>query len=134
MTEYNAIWKSNSTADAVADFDDLDDVIDVVDDDGAEEELEIRFSVTEDRLRGMKAGIWRRAEQSATAQFELVAQFMVDENGVYLSQDDAYAILDDLTLDDLGEVFQALYKAMTDAVVPKKAGRQSIARRTSTTR
>jgi hypothetical protein len=80
----------------------------------------LRFNVTEERMKGLKVGVLRKANaQDVGGLLDFVAHFAVDENGRYLDSDLAYELLDDLTLEQLEETTLKLNEAMEDAAVPK---------------
>lgn len=85
----------------------------------------IKLKVTEERLKGTRAGVFRKLESSAAVQFEFVARFMIDENGEYLTETQAYEILDELPMSEIGDIMRQLRQAMEEAAVPNGSGLRS---------
>jgi hypothetical protein len=79
---------------------------------------DIKLLVTQERLQRTKIGIYRKLESSLGAQFAFVARFMVGKDGTYLSEDDAYAVLDELELAEVEGIVKQLQAAMEEAAVP----------------
>lgn len=80
----------------------------------------IRIDVTEDRVKTLKAGIFRTIAKDPESQFKFVAHFMTDHAGDYLTYDQACELLDDLSITEVAEISQAVDKAVQEAAAPKK--------------
>ena len=79
--------------------------------------------VAEDRLRQLKVGIFRRAQQEDfDALMRMTAHFMTNGTGEYMPFDDALDILDELEIGELEETFGQMVTVAQDAAAPKKTG------------
>lgn len=81
---------------------------------------EITFRATPERFQGLKIGVQRKLGQDFGANVRYLAHFMVDEDGEWLDEDDALAILDEHTRGELGEMYDQLNTAIEDGIVPKE--------------
>jgi len=98
----------------------------------ADEVLEVRLRPNADRLKGLSGKAYRSLQSDPNSQFEFLALFMVDANGGYLSKDAAFAILDQLTVEQIGAAIQQLSGVMGESAAPKASGRPSTKARIST--
>jgi hypothetical protein len=84
-----------------------------------DEPVTVRIHVSQERLQGMKWGTMRKAQGDLNAQSEFIARFMLGSDGTYLKQEDAFAILDELDVIQVGELAQQIVVKMQDAAAPK---------------
>ena len=90
------------------------------------EGLQIRLKPGEERIQGMRMGIFRKAQSmDIDAMARFVAHFMTDKNGAYLPEDVALELVDELTLEQLGDTMQALSDMIQEDAAPKAPGKQS---------
>lgn len=84
--------------------------------------LQIRLKADQDKLKGLKWGDYRRMKNDPEAQHHFVSMFLVDAEGQSLSQSDADALLDELTIEQVGDLFGRIQSEMETAVVPNGQG------------
>lgn len=92
-----------------------------------DETLEIRLRVTdyEEQISGLSGKEYRTMGSNPESQIKFLACFMVDENGRFMSTEQAIEILDELTYGDIADAYEELQEAIREAVVPKKSGKRS---------
>ena len=81
---------------------------------------QIRVDITEDRIKGMKAGVFRTIAKDPENQFKFVAHFMTNPSGEYLSYESACEILDEISITELGQVFQQIMDQVNEIAAPKQ--------------
>jgi hypothetical protein len=96
--------------------------------------LQVYLKADEERMKGLSIKIYRTISRDPGAQAEFLARFMTDEDGNYLEEEDAFAILDELALEDMTAAYKELWAAMKDAAAPKKRKKRSTKARFSTSR
>ena len=91
----------------------------VSDEPAAEVEKTVRIHVTQERLEGIKWGAFRRAEEDMAYMTKFLARFILGDNGRYLPLDEAVAVLDDMTLEEVKEISAKAFSLIKEVSVPK---------------
>ena len=79
------------------------------------EPARVRIHMTQERMEGLKVGIWRRAQNNdMDAMITLLARFVVDESGRWIPKDKAIEALDELTFSELAEAWGQLPWVIND--------------------
>lgn len=77
------------------------------------------------RLRKIKLKTWRHAEEANfKAIYDLIATFLIDPatNTWYADRQDAFAVIDEMDIDDVEASFKAIRAQGMDAAVPSLNG------------
>lgn len=90
-----------------------------------EDEIVVRFKVTEERAQRMTGRMYRKAGTDPETTFDFLALFMADENGQFIGHDRAIEILDEMSLDEIGEAMNALMEQVQGIAAKKKNGKRS---------
>ena len=81
---------------------------------------DIKVVVTEERMRTLKVGVWRKAQRrDVDSIFSFLAHFMVNEQGRHMAPDDSFALLDELEMGEMEAAIDNIQTQMKDAAVPK---------------
>lgn len=84
-----------------------------------EQEPQFELKVTAERMKGLKLGVMRKLESgNLAAIMAFVSRFMHNSER-YLEQEEAYDILDELTVGELDSLAAKLKSSLEEAAVPK---------------
>ena len=79
--------------------------------------MKIIFRVDGKKMKWRDLRRIEEADATGEAQ-EVMAKFMVGEDGEYMTVEAAREVLDDLDLEEMGEALRAFRKGIRDAMVP----------------
>ena len=84
------------------------------------EPARVRIHMTQERMEGLKVGIWRRAQNNdMDAMITLLARFVVDESGRWIPKDKAIEALDELTFAELSKTIAQVGEMANEVAAPK---------------
>jgi len=97
------------------------------------EEMDINFLVTDERKEELTMGAvialedaLKGVEPDQRSMRELLAVFMQNDDGEWMSEQEAFAILDRVKQKNFGDVFEPFMKAFVENMVPKENGNSSL--------
>jgi len=100
--------------------------------------MDINFVVTDERKEELTMGAvialddaLKGVEPDQRSIRELLAVFMQDNEGNWLDENEAFAILDRVKQKNFGDVFEPFMKAFVENMVPKENGNSSSSQSTT---
>lgn len=94
--------------------------------------MDINIVVTDERKEELTTGAiiamddaLNGVEPDPRGMRELIATFMQTNDGEWMTEREAFAILDRVKQKDFGDVFQPFIQAIVDNIVPKENGNSS---------
>jgi hypothetical protein len=84
------------------------------------ETKKVRIRLTQERMEGVKVGVWRKAKNNdMDAMIEMLSSFVVGPTGLWLPHDEAVDYLDNLTFKQLGETVAQVGEMAEEIAAPK---------------
>ena len=85
-----------------------------------DEPSRVQIHMTQERMEGVKVGLWRRAQNNdMDAMITLLARFVIDSSGRWMPKDKAIEALDELTFAELSETIAQMGELANEVAAPK---------------
>lgn len=81
--------------------------------------MALTLKVTNDRVEELPFSVYRKSGNDPDAQARFIAHFAINENGEYMTVDEAFVELDSLSMREVNDIIQDLKLATDEAAAPK---------------